>query len=353
MQLTIFADESYNKKHYVLGGFIAEGQQIEKLEGPWRALQEEMKEVLLREYPLSRDALKGEALPELKANALFKSAGFYRHNTSGKKHYWEQQWEWLERAYGISTRCGARAFALRLPPDESPQPLLGDVLLSELFAIADHPTPTSVKEAMNRIELDRHAAIVAMSLCAFGALLEHEKNFANVIWDEHALGQVIGSLRSPAMLRQRGVFGYLLDHSFADSRRVPMLQAADIRAYFARASSEADDGDPPQHYDVLDGIMTRHPCPHVAFPPVDFWQMSLSRLPLVEMVFRGSGGPKAYQQIREASLPDLLEFIFAELENAAVVMERQADLEAARERSVLSRVRKLFSGRGARTSTTD
>ena len=81
--------------------------------------------------------------------------------------------------------------------------------------------------------------------------------------------------------------------------------------------------------------------------------MSLSRLPLVEMVFRGSGGPKAYQQIREASLPDLLEFIFAELENAAVVMERQADLEAARERRVLSRVRKLFSGRGARTSTTD
>ena len=355
-QVTVYLDESYNSTYYIVGGVVATGTQITEIENKWKVLQEEIRDTLISEYPLARKNKKflGGELPEIKGNSLFKSSGYYSKNDSGKSEYWKQQWDWLERAYAIGAESGVLKVAIMLPPGRHEKAsITGKGYLSEMLSIGAG-IPSSVKATMNRIELDRHSRIVSMIYPAIGRILEMRGEMANIIWDEHSLGNVISQLTTPRLLRSRGLFGRILDNQFLVSENTPMLQLADVVAYVLRIMAEKQYGTAGKDAYFIEEMVEKYSFTPHPVPDHTIWEVSLCRLLAVEMVMIGSGGPADYQTLRDENLSDLLEYFFQIFQQDAFHEERARDAAArAAKPSIVNKVKKMFSGKGARTQIAD
>jgi Protein of unknown function (DUF3800) len=355
-QVSLYLDESYNSKYYIIGGIALNGSQMIEIESKWLSLQTEMREVLLREYPLARQSKKliDGGLPEIKSNSLFKSSGYYALNDSGKKYYWEQQWDWLARAYQIGAESGGARTLIMLPPGTSgDRHITSAGLLSKRLSIGNG-VPLSVRQKMDKIEADRHIRIVSMFYPMISSVLEKHNLVGNIIWDEHSLGNVISQLKAPQLLRSKGLFGRVLDNRFAVSENTPALQLADVISYIGRLTAQNQYGDSTHDAEFIEQLVAKYE--FYSFSPADYnlWEVSLCRILAAEMVMVGSGGPADYQTLRDSVLPEILEFFYQEFQQEAFREERRRDGLAATHRpSPYQRVKQLFSGKGARTQAAD
>lgn len=324
---TVYVDESYNlgDRNFVITAVIVPHAQANALLAEWTALQRDITEVLLREYPTARGHLTRQPglLAEIHAVTMFQSSGYYRkyrRHELNPEPYYLQHYAWLQRAFEIQARYALPTVAFVVPdidllhPHRRGLPLFSEAIRASWNAEAlPVAALDAIAQEMDRLETKPFTFALPRLITLLDRILAQQGMVADVVCDDDEENNRFSTFSIFEALQRWGQYCHLRKPTFASSETSAFLQMADNMAYVLRRHSADEQNGRMSKPEISTWFEMVQP-QLVALPAITARDEAHHYAMMSEYVLLNAGGPT---KVREGLLHTTSSLLFQIAESLA------------------------------------